>query len=527
MTLRFSVAAVALLVVVGVAPCFAQAGGSATDEWRPANIRVGQGISITAVKRGTAQPPALAGGGMAFPHPRPRLAGFSPLVAITTSSKRSPVGADNYEHLLETTYDCNPFTGPIFPNCGALNPPATQNYVIGVLDTGADASLLAGSHADTLGVFGQYLTDNTIQIGGVGGTVDAFISQPIGFYAAGLSAVQANGTLNHALLRGHSNASIVVAPPIDCDEAGEVTGVMGMPVLAFHNTVIRVDTPRIVNALGRTWRSPEVLVQPVGQALPNFPRRFAMQFVGLSPLIQTAAYFPNLFDPDDHVTPVTPTLLALFAGTIPTGGLFFAEIRVLQGEPSPINTAIPMRVMVDTGSQASIMSSGMAANLNLPLEPDFEVAVCGVAGVVETIPGYYIDFVRINALGGAMDFSRAPFVILDLPSPDGMGVMDGILGMNFFWNRNVVFEPSFTSSPFFHVSDPIPFAYGDFNSDMHVDAADAATLHACFFGTGTMVGPDCGHVDADDDFTVDLREYAAFQRCYSGATAMADPLCTP
>ena len=42
-----------------------------------------------------------------------------------------------------------------------------------------------------------------------------------------------------------------------------------------------------------------------------------------------------------------------------------------------------------------------------------------------------------------LEFSHVPFIVLDMESSEG-GALDGILGMNFFWNRNIVLEPTTT-----------------------------------------------------------------------------------
>jgi hypothetical protein len=124
-----------------------------------------------------------------------------------------------------------------------------------------------------------------------------------------------------------------------------------------------------------------------------------------------------------------------------------------------------------------------------------------------------------------MEFSHAPFVVFDLASPEG-GTLDGVLGMNFFWNRNVIFEPSLVLSSFFHVSDPVPFAAGDFNLDLYVDDVDLADLVACQTGPALgLVGPDCDHVDIDGNGAIDLADVASIQRCFSGQASQADSLC--
>ena len=194
--------------------------------------------------------------------------------------------------------------------------------------------------------------------------------------------------------------------------------------------------------------------------------------------------FPDLEDFEDILgewLPLTPTLLSMSAMSLPTGGSFFTNVGVLHGPPGPLNSLQTARMLVDTGAESSIISSNMAASLNLPLEPDFTAQICGVGGASE-VPGYYVDYVRINAQGGTLEFSHVPFVVLDMESSEG-GSLDGILGMNFFWNRNLVLEPTTTGSAFLHVSDPVPYAYIDLNFDDAVDVADFAIFASAWGAT--------------------------------------------
>lgn len=354
-------------------------------------------------------------------------------------------------------------------------------------------------------------------------TILADITVPVGFFTQGLWAIDSLGQLDFSALVGHSNVCGLATPPIECGNGELVSGVIGMPLMAFYNTIIRVDTPRRVEVNGRRFAGPEVVIQDPLDPLPVFGHFMSMRLESaFGPTVATTANYYILFDPE---APFMPTLLSIGAGLIPTGGLYFTTIKLLEGEPGPINTALAVNVMVDTGAQSSIISSGVAAQLSLPLEPDFTVTVCGVGGLVEGVPGYYIDFVRIDALGGALDFSRAPFVVLDLPAPSG-GVLEGILGMNFFWNRNIIFQPSLAGSAFLHISDPIPFAYGDFDADRDVDDDDTSWIPFCASGPGQQaLAPDCDHIDSDGDFDIDLLDFARFQRCFSGADVLADASC--
>ena len=111
----------------------------------------------------------------------------------------------------------------------------------------------------------------------------------------------------------------------------------------------------------------------------------------------------------------------------------------------------------------------------------------------------------MNAWGGALEFTRAPFVILELGSPDGLP-LDGVLGMNFFWNRNIVFEPSLLGDGFIHVSDPVAYADVDFNDDGKVDMADFGVFAESWLTTSTDAGyhPEC---DVFLDDLVNMKDF--------------------
>ena len=476
---------------------------------RESDIRAGFGWTIVATRRTATRQQTVGRAAGAPETPRPRLAGFSPLIAIATSDAAHALG--QFEHVLASSYVGQPLAG------------SDTDYVVGYLDSGADVDLVAGSAAEALGLFGSMLTSNSIPIGGVGGQVNAAVTMPLGFFAAGLSAVSESGQLDFGALVGHWNVSGLVAPPIECANGEALTAVIGTPFLAFYNSIIRVDSPQHIRVGDRTLVSPDVEIQSPAEQIPEFPHLMPMELGGLSPLVTTASYFPELLDLSGP--PFLPTLLSLFAGTIPTGGLFFTTIVALEGPPTPLNPARPMRVLVDLGAQSSVISRAMAGALSLPLPPDFTVDVCGVGGLVTDVPSYYVDFVAINSLGGPLLFAEAPFVVLDLPSPEG-GVLDGILGMNFFWNRNLIFEPALGASAFLHISHPIPVAYGDNDVDFDVDLTDAKIILECMSGPGAQtISPECDHLDRDQDGDIDVWDVAQFQRCFSGSENTADPAC--
>ncbi len=462
-----------------------------------ADLRMSSNMKITRISRPHSQEVYAAASTeteyqAAALYPEPPLAGFSPLVAITTSNKRNWADMD-YEHDLESIYSGSPLIGS-----------ASQNYIIGIYDSGAVVDLIAGSSADTLGIVGPYLTDSVFPIGGVSGTVDALLSQPIGIFASGLGAIDPNGTLDLTKVKGHSNVSAVIAPEISCNNGEAVTGVVGTPFLSFYTAVIRNDLSQNVQKNNQFYSSPEVqILSPTSPLIPTYTKKVAMEFGGLT-LSTSATFYPDF---EDLETPMFPTMLGMPL-SIPFGGAFFATIYVTEGTPGPTNPLQPMRVLVDTGAQSSIMTPAMAAQLSLPLEPDFVVDICGVGGLSTNIPVYKIDYIKINALGGAMEFSNAPFVIVDIGSPDGQPI-DGVLGMNFFWNRNIIFQPSLTGSSFLQVSDPVAFGNADFDFSGRVDLADFAIFAAAWMSQSPdpAYNPVC---DIYIDSNIDFNDFEAF-----------------
>ncbi len=455
-------------------------------------------VSITpaAKARGGAGRIGIAGE-TEWDYPVPPVAGFSPLVAITTSNRASSDDFD-WEHQIQSSYVGSP-----------LNAPAERNFVIGLLDTGSSVDLVAGSSAETLGLTGAYLSGNQTDIGGISGTMAADITMPIGYFAGPLGAVGSDGRLDLTQLVGHTNVSALASPAIECGGQEAVTAVLGIPLLAFLTTEIRVDRQQKAVVGDKTYIGPEVgMYDYYTPSVDDYTHSIPIELSGTAP-VTTSCYYAT-FDPYDEyleTLPIVPTSLSMYAMMIPTGGAFFTDISLLQGEAGPLNTLQSARVMVDTGAQSSILSPNFAAKLSLPAEPDFTTIVCGIGGEMEA-PGYYIDYVRISALGGALQFSHVPFVVLDVTSPEG-GQLDGILGMNFFWNRGVLFEPSITGGGYLHVSDPVPFAYIDLNFDDVVDVADFAVL-ASAWGT-TPSDPEWNSLcDFYLDEVIDARDLEAF-----------------
>ena len=94
--------------------------------------------------------------------------------------------------------------------------------------------------------------------------------------------------------------------------------------------------------------------------------------------------------------------------------------------------------MIDTGAQVSVISSRIAARLELDIQnPEFLEEIVDVTGTSTMVPGFYIDFIEIPALGEWLSFTNVPVILFDVSSPEG-GTLDGIIGMNLFGDFNLI-----------------------------------------------------------------------------------------
>lgn len=450
------------------------------------------GMRIVSIRRMPRSKPSyqMADQQPLVSRPVPPFIGFSPLIAVAASDAHSNMDFD-FEHRLVSGYTGNP-----------LKSPTERSYVIGLLDTGAQVHLIFEAGAESLGIVGPYLSPNTFPVGGTGGLLDTQITRPIGVFVAGLSAIDDSGTLDLSKVVGHTNVCALIGPALGCNQE-DVPVLVGLPMLAFYKSIIRQDLHHRVVVADKIYLSPDVeITDRISPQPSEYRYKIPIQIGGLGP-VTTACYYgwPDLDDIFGPIEPLTPTMLSMFSLSFPTGGALFTQIGVLEGEPGPLNPMQLISVMVDTGAQTSIISPDVAAKLSLPLEPDFVVNVCGIGGLTEA-PGYFVDYVRINALGGALEFSNVPFVVLDVGSAEG-GALDGILGTNLFWNRNIIIEPSLTGSGFVHVSGPVSYAFIDLDSDGLVTLKDFAVL-AMSWGTNSA---DAGWNPACDLFADDLIDY--------------------
>ena len=166
----------------------------------------------------------------------PAVDGFTPWIAISVTDARADM--DTFDAIVENSIAGNYLTGT-----------PESDYVIGIYDTGASAHVMGNEAGTIAGIFGAgLLTSNISTISGVTGSVDAWVSQPIGIFIEGLGAVEPNGMLwDRSKMVGQSNVAIMVGQggsPVDLPTA------IGSPMsvyftAAFNNeTIVTQDNRR-------------------------------------------------------------------------------------------------------------------------------------------------------------------------------------------------------------------------------------------------------------------------------------------
>ncbi len=445
----------------------------------------------------------------------PPIDGFVPWIAMVASNER----------LGELELDAVPTTTV---GGTTLHPDPMENqFAIGILDTGAGASVIGNANATTLGLFGANLvSNNTIEVTGVTGSVEARVSEPIGVFMAGLDSIT-GGLMDTTDVAGATNFSVLVGQTPPVGQPDLVTAI-GTPLAVFYTSAIHTDEPLTVSHGGDDFTGPRVeFFEQDDPNIPQYPNLIPLELRPLGSI--SVQYIPCLdilggcsggFD-----TPSAPSVLI----GISSQSLFFVSSVDMAHEGEE---AIDRdRFMFDTGAQVTVVGTRIAARLRLdPAQPDFEVDIEGVTGDVVIRPGFYVDAVDIPALGQWLSLTNVPVVYLDVASPEG-GTLDGIIGMNLFTQANFILRGGgFSLGP-----DPtVEFAIlppeivdVDYDNDGDVDQDDFGHFQVCVSGSGvTQTEQACLDAMLDGDADVDLDDFGMFQTCQSGPTVPADPNCT-
>lgn len=347
-----------------------------------------------------------------------------------------------------------------------------------LLDTGAATHILTMTAAD-LDHFGIHATivvpgpapDDVDAFGGINhqtifgptGSIELLINEPLGVYIGGLAhstvSTTVNGpalTMNTSFMRGQTSVATLEAPT-----AWKLPNIIGLPMAAQNGIVIRNSQPQVFQFGTRTVRTPEVDPIELGTgSQQGIARRTNLRllpsaaFTG-GPFYLQSTEIDNDFNFNFHENPQSPTVLD-------SAGLYL-EVDVSNDG----NSKEDKLILFDTGADLTVFSEVFAASLGLDVvlnQPDFFLEVEGSGGVVSGVPGFYVDEMKIDAVGGPIVLQHVPVAVLDVPNPTGpANVIDAILGMHLFSDRDLVIDASPIAtngaSPRLYISDPITQAH--------------------------------------------------------------------
>ena len=398
----------------------------------------------------------------------PPIDGFIPWIAVTTTDER-------LEELELNAIPENSLIGYPLPD-----DPETD-FVIGLFDTGASSSVMGYEASLTLGVTGEYLTENAITVSGVTGEVDVWVSQPIGLFIDGLDAVDPNGMrMSTSGFMGESNVSIAVGDePLGVPD---LPTAVGSPMAVYYTASFHNDQEITVTHNAVEYTAPHIeIYEQDDPAIPDYPNVIPLELRPLGGV--SVSYIPAALGFELEFPPSSPSVII---GNLSQSLYFVHSVDLTDGTYSAFDKD---RFMFDTGAQVTVIGSRIAARLGInPAEPEFEVEIVGVTGDISMEPGFYIDTLEIPALGEWIKATNVPVVLIDIASPEG-GTLDGIIGMNLFTDCNMVirggglFLQDDPTLEFEFIDRPL---YGDIaptGGDGNVDMLDLAKLAGCWLAT--------------------------------------------
>ena len=379
----------------------------------------------------------------------PPLDGFVPWIAITTTD----------ENLFdESITDAIPETD-IMGQFTMSDP--QSNFAIGIYDTGASSHVMGYANAQTLGIYNpDYLTDNTITVSGVTGQVDAWVTYPLAIYIGGLNILDPNDTPDReakladtSAMAGESNVSILVGQEPGTNP--DLVTAIGSPMSVYLAASIRNDTPVTVVRNGEEFTGPAIDVYALDDATaPHYSNRLPLELRPLGAVsVQYVPFdledlllnFDDIFNFNLDYTPSSPSVII---GNASQSLFFVHSVDLVDGAYSAIDKS---RFMLDTGAQITVIGDRVAARLGLdPQAWEFQVPIEGVNGDTINAPGYYIDSLKIPAIGQWLSYTNVPVVWLNIDSPEG-GELDGVIGMNLFREYNLILR----GGGFFMGDDPV------------------------------------------------------------------------
>lgn len=349
----------------------------------------------------------------------PPTAGFTPRIAVAVTDERS----DDLDWVAE----------PHMSVVGRylIENPATD-FIIGLFDTGAGVNIISNAGAIRTGIYSSDLvTPVTVPIEGATHFVFASVSQPLGVFIDGLTAIDQNTmTLDDSNMVGESNVSVIIGDTPAPNEPDLPTAI-GPPMSVNFVTAISNEHQISVVYDGNNYTSPNIkFYDHSDPQIPDYANTVPLNLIPAG--AADVQYFPDFEGIIDFVfQPGVPSNI----GSLLQSLFFVNSVDLRNG----LNSAIDRdRFMLDTGAQITVVGTNVGARLGLnPNDPDFEVEIQDVTGYVSIEPAFYIDSLEIAALGDWLRFTNVPVVMLDVSSPEG-GFLDGIIGMNLFTEFNLV-----------------------------------------------------------------------------------------
>lgn len=378
------------------------------------------------------------------------LGGFIPLVGIGLTDEFKNAGTD--------------LTGGFFladPELSLVGSPLSGGgspyYDVALLDTGAATHILTqrASGGNGFDVNGNgFDGTNFQQVGGATGLINLAINDPLAIFAAGLGDRLSDAAplrMDVGALRGQSSVATLSAP-----SQWQLPNILGLPMAAHHAISIRNDLPQIFQHAGRTIRTPQVDFIDLGTgAEQGILRRTDLKIKPGASFVAGPLYVQNLdfFGGFEfHENPLSPTVIenaAMFVDVDLAHDAYRLEDREL---------------LFDTGADLTVVSQLTAKRLGFDAvldDPDFVLQVEGSGGVQDGVPGFYLDELNIDTVGGSFTLEHVPIAVLDVTNPNDPGnIIDGIVGMHLFNGRNLVIDalPSIGQGgvgPSVYISDPV------------------------------------------------------------------------
>ncbi len=311
-----------------------------------------------------------------------------------------------------------------------------EYFDLALVDTGAVTHILnaAASGPDGFDIDGNGFDGTAVQqIGGATGVILLDVNDPHGFFAAGLGDRTGAGAalaFPDSAFRGQSSFATLSAPP-----EFELPSILGLPMAAQHQLVIRNDQPQIFEYQGRTVRTPQVEFTDLGSTAHGIVRRSALKLRPGLGFVQGPIYVQSLDilgGEPFHENPTSPSL-------IENSGLLI-DVDMTRGG----DAIDDKEFLFDTGADFTVVSQQTATRLGFdPVldTPDFIVQVEGSGGIQDGIPGFVVDTLKLDTVGGSFELTNVPVAVLDVTNPTDPGnIVDGILGMHAFVGRNIAID---------------------------------------------------------------------------------------